>query len=106
MSIHNPGDQKTGIYPFKTQNILPGGKEIIVKSHKHRKQLMKQYGLHDDKVSLETQNKRRRWFEEQQKKERRSFMEKVWYEAKRGKIDLRPYDLARKKLEYERRNGK
>ena len=32
-----------GVYPYVTRNIKPDGSPMVVKSHKHRKKLMKQY---------------------------------------------------------------
>ena len=103
-SIHNPGDEKTGIYPFVSENVSPDGKPMVIKSHKHRKELMKQFGLYDDKVSPETMKKRRRWYVEEEKEKRQEVLKDTWKDARTNKIDLRPFDLARRKAQYELRN--
>jgi hypothetical protein len=65
---------------------------------------MKRYDVHDDKVSPQLQNQRRRWALETKQMERKERIEKTYYDAKYGKIDKRPMEMALRKAEYERRN--
>lgn len=101
-SVHNPGDQKTGIFPFVTKNI--NGEDTLVKSAKHRRELMKEHNVHDDRVSTTLQNQRRRLHVEAQKEKKENFLTDTFMKAKYGKTDLRPMDMAMRKAEYERRN--
>jgi len=104
MRVTGIGAEKTGLYPFVTKNI--NGKPMLVKSHKHRRQLMKQYGLTDDRFSGQTMNKRKRWYSEEIREKRRNLIENHYQQVKRGSVDLRPYIMAQKKREYEMRNGR
>ena len=101
-SVMSPGAQKQGIYPFVTKNLT--GDPVLVKSHKHRKILMEEHNVHDDKVSTPLQNQRRRLYTEEKKEETKGKVQEIFLKCKYGKIDTRPADIRRRKMEYERRN--
>ena len=97
--------EKRGTYPFVSQNIDPNG-PILVKNARNRKDLMKRYGLLDanDFSSSYIKTKKKR-FKDKQGKENKEEIEKIFKQAKAGKIDTRKMDLARRKREYQIRNG-
>ena len=99
------GSQKRGIYPFLSENIIPGIK-VIVKSAKHRRELMKQHGLKDARdFSGVDRSKKRRWHGEGKSEEKKALLRDTFLKARHGKIDLRPVDLERRKRSYLVRNG-
>ena len=104
MRVTAEGAQKTGIYPYYSDNIVPGQK-VLVKSAKHRKELMAQHGLQDARDwSAGSIAKKKRWHEEAKRKEKRERLAKAWKEVKSGRVDIRQAILAKKKREYELRN--
>ncbi len=100
----SPGAQKSGVYPFVTENLT--GEPVLIKSHKHRRSLMEKHSVHDDKVSTSLQNQRRRLYVEDKKEKKREILAQTFMKCKYGKLDTRPADMKRRKMEYERRNGK
>ncbi len=95
-----------GRYPYVSRDISKNGEEVVVKSHKHRRQLMKENGLSDDKYSKETIQKRKKWFQQEQKEKREKDIKVIWQKVKRGTVDTRVMKEARDRIEYERRNGR
>ena len=99
------GEEKKGIYPFVTKNIIPG-QDVVVKSAKHRRELMKEHGLTDAlDWSRDSIRKKRINAESQRKEQRKKALEETFMKAKHGRIDLRSYALAQKKRDYMIRNG-
>ena len=100
------GSEKRGIFPFVSQNIIPG-KFVVVKSHQHRRELMKRHGLLDARdFSQDYRIKKRRDYVEEKGQEKKTVLEKTFRDARNGRIDLRPFDVARRKREWQERNGR
>ncbi len=99
-SVCGIDSHKRGTYPFYSENL-----GCLVRTPRHRKQLMKEQGLRDgnDKVDIV---KKKRMFDEEQRDKRRELMTKTFHEARSGKIDLRPMKLKMAKEAYEKRNGR
>lgn len=105
-SVVSESAQKRGVFPFVSQNIIPG-KFVVVKSHQHRRELMKCHGLLDARdFSKSYVTEKRRGYVEEKRQEKKTILRKTFLDARNGKIDLRPFDLARRKAEWERRNGR
>ena len=98
-SVISEHSEKRGAYPF-IGNFA--GNDVVVTSNAHRKELMKQHGMHDD-VKDSFRSQRRKINVQEKDKERQAILKDGWMRAKHGQADLHSLDRARKKRQWEER---